>query len=86
VLVSGPLYSNAAIESHPFEGIDAPLTRMGNLAVKFESVQRVAMASSKRKATTVPKDVQDEAEYRRMFLEYREENARDMGREAYGAW
>jgi hypothetical protein len=32
------------------------------------------------------RDLDEDAEQRRMFLEYREENAKDMQREAGGEW
>jgi hypothetical protein len=44
------------------------------------------MAATKRKPMLILEDVKEDAEQRRMFVEYREENAKDMEREAKGEW
>jgi len=44
------------------------------------------MASTKRKPAMVSTEVGERAERMRMFMEYREENAKDMEREARGEW
>lgn len=44
------------------------------------------MATTKRRAAMVSTDVEERAERMRMFMEYREENAKDMEREARGEW
>ena len=43
------------------------------------------MVATRRKPMAL-QDVDEEAEQRRMFFEYREENAKDMQREASGEW
>jgi len=44
------------------------------------------MASNRRESTTVLEDHDDDAARRLMFLEYREENAKDMERESRACW
>jgi hypothetical protein len=45
------------------------------------------MVSTRRKPMTMLQNLDEDAEQRRrMFLEYREENAKDMQREAGGEW
>ena len=44
------------------------------------------MVTTRRKPMMTLQDADEDAEQRRMFLEYREENAKDMQREASGEW
>jgi hypothetical protein len=44
------------------------------------------MVATRRKPMTILKDADEDTERRRMFLEYREENAKDLQREAGGEW
>jgi len=44
------------------------------------------MASTRRKPMTAMKAREEDAVRMRMFLEFREENAKDMEREAQGDW
>lgn len=44
------------------------------------------MAASRRKVPLTTEEQVEKAERRRMFVEYREENSRDMTREASGEW
>jgi hypothetical protein len=44
------------------------------------------MVANRRKPMMILRDLDEDAEQRRMFLEYREENAKDMQREAGGEW
>jgi hypothetical protein len=48
-------------------------------------LEKKIMVSTRRKQMAL-QDVDEEAEQRRMFFEYREENAKDMQREAGREW
>jgi len=44
------------------------------------------MAASRRKPMTILEEAKENALRMKMFAEYREENAKDMEREARGEW
>lgn len=45
-----------------------------------------SMAANRRRSAVVTEDQAEKAMRRTMFLEYREENAKDLAREAAGEW